>query len=709
MGNLYENYFYTKEINAFFTDEALIQAMLDFESALATAQAHEGLIPTDAALAIEAQCHAQLIDFQQLRLDVALGGNACIPLVKQLTSLVKAKNTEGDKFVHYGATSQDVIDTATMLQAKKSLQLIDNQLVTLIQQLTQLVETHRDTVMIGRSFMQHARPISFGLKVATWLDGIFRTKKKVEKLLSENFALQLGGAVGNLSSMGEKGIAVAAKMAEILALKLPLIPYHTQRDRFVEIASTLGILTGNLGKIAKDISLLMQTEIGEVSEPSGVGKGGSSTMPHKRNPVSCIAILANAQRVPTLVSTMFASMIQDHERATGAWHAEWETLTDIIKLTGGALNQALILTSGLEINVERMRQNLENTEGLIYAENISLALSEKIGKTEAHELVEKWCKKALEKSVHLKIFISDKKEILEHFTPTQLDDLFDPKNSLGLSNLLIDNILNENKIYTINNTVRLSNGINVRYKLEGNPSLPILVFSNSLGTDYHMWDAVMPFLLPHFQILRYDTRGHGKTSVTLRPYSIELLGNDLIALLDGLNIKKATFCGLSMGGLIGQWLGINHPERLEKLIICNTAAKIGMVEVWNERIENILKDGTPSIWDATLGRWFTSNFQQEIAKIATVKSAFLGCNTEGYAACCAAVRDADFRDSIDTITTHTLIIAGKHDPVTTVEHAHFLASKIGNSEVKILKAAHLSSVECAEDFAAAVLGFLRPN
>jgi 3-carboxy-cis,cis-muconate cycloisomerase len=452
MDNLYENYFYAKEINAFFTDEALIQAMLDFESALATAQAHEGLIPAAAARAIEAQCRAQLIDFQRLRQDIALGGNACIPLVKQLTSLVKAKNmegndipntfgTEGPKFVHYGATSQDVIDTATMLQAKKALQLIDNQLVTLIQQLTQLANTHRDTVMIGRSFMQHARPITFGFKVATWLDGIFRTKKKIEQLLGENFALQLGGAVGNLSSMGDKGMAVAAKMADILGLKLPLIPYHTQRDRFVEIASTLGILTGNLGKIAKDISLLMQTEIGEVSEPSGVGKGGSSTMPHKRNPVSCIAILANAQRVPALVSTMFSSMIQDHERATGAWHAEWETLTDIIKLTGGALNQALVLTNGLEVNVEKMRQNLENTEGVIYAENISLALAEKIGKTEAHELVEKWCKNALEKRVHLKVFVLDKKEIMEHFTLAQLDDLFDPKNSIGLSNMLIDNVL----------------------------------------------------------------------------------------------------------------------------------------------------------------------------------------------------------------------------------------------------------------------------
>jgi 3-oxoadipate enol-lactonase / 4-carboxymuconolactone decarboxylase len=254
-----------------------------------------------------------------------------------------------------------------------------------------------------------------------------------------------------------------------------------------------------------------------------------------------------------------------------------------------------------------------------------------------------------------------------------------------------------------------ANGIQIRYKLEGTKGLPILVFSNSLGTDYRMWDGIMPALLPYFQILRYDTRGHGGTTATSESYSIELLGNDVLALTTALKIKKFAFCGLSMGGLIGQWLGIYHSEKLDKLIICNTASKIGSAETWNERIEGILKNGTPSIWAGTLTRWFTPAFHQEKGKMQAVKSAFLGCSTEGYAAACAAVRDADFREKISEIDVKTLIIAANQDPVTTVEHAEFMQSKIKNSVLKILEAAHLSSVEQPEKFGVALLDFLIPK
>jgi 3-oxoadipate enol-lactonase len=252
-----------------------------------------------------------------------------------------------------------------------------------------------------------------------------------------------------------------------------------------------------------------------------------------------------------------------------------------------------------------------------------------------------------------------------------------------------------------------ANGIQIRYKLEGTKGLPILVFSNSLGTDFHMWDAIVPALLPHFQILRYDTRGHGGTTATSEPYSIELLGNDVLALTKALKIEKFAFCGLSMGGLIGQWLGIYHSEKLEKLIICNTASKIGSEETWNERIEVILKNGTASIWEGTLTRWFTPVFHHEAKKMKAVKTAFLGCSTEGYAAACAAVRDADFREKVGKIGVKTLIITGNQDPVTTVEHAEFMQSKIKDSALIILEAAHLSSVEQPEKFAAALLDFLK--
>jgi 3-oxoadipate enol-lactonase len=252
-----------------------------------------------------------------------------------------------------------------------------------------------------------------------------------------------------------------------------------------------------------------------------------------------------------------------------------------------------------------------------------------------------------------------------------------------------------------------ANGITIHYKLEGTKGLPILVFSNSLGTDYHMWDAIMPALLPHFQILRYDTRGHGGTTVTSEPYSIDLLGNDILALIAALKIEKFAFCGLSMGGLIGQWLGIYHSEKLEKLIVCNTGAKIGNAEMWNERIEFVLKNGMASLWTGALGRWFSPSFQNETKTIEPLKSAFLKCPTEGYAAACAVVRDADFRENIDTITVPTLIITGTNDFITTVEHAEFMQSKIQNSSVIVLEAAHISVVEQPEKFVAALLDFLK--
>ncbi len=441
MQRLYENLFYDKEINALFTDEATVAYMLQFEAALAKSQAIHGMIPKAAATAIEAACVVENIDFEALIHGVGLGGNVNIPLIKQLTDVLKQRDTEGYKFVHFGATSQDVIDTASILQTRDALTLIHENIQKLIKQLIYLMGNHRDTLMIGRSFMQQARPITFGFKVATWLDGILRSKRRVENLLQNNLELQLGGAVGTLASMPEKGLLINETMATLLGLSTPSVSWHTQRDNLVEIATTLGILTGSLSKMAKDISLLMQTEIGEVFEPSDKGKGGSSTMPHKRNPVGCTAILANATRIPPLVSTMLSCMTQDHERATGTWHAEWETLSDVIKLTAGTLRRAIEITNGLEVDKERMLKNIEMTEGLIFAENISLALAEKIGKTEAHEWVEAACKETVRTHKHLKTTILENKNIMRHLNNEQLDGLFDPKNAVGFCTVFIEKLI----------------------------------------------------------------------------------------------------------------------------------------------------------------------------------------------------------------------------------------------------------------------------
>jgi 3-carboxy-cis,cis-muconate cycloisomerase len=441
MQPLYAAIFYSPKVNQLFRDEAILQHMLRFESALAQAQAEQGLIPGGAAPIIDACCQVENIDKERLIAEAALGGNVNIPLIKQLTSVVKHRDAAAAKYVHFGATSQDVIDSALMMQLRAATQVMAADLNLLIHHLRELVETHRNTVMIGRSFMQQARPITFGFKAANWLDGLLRSRKRVEDLLAENFVLQFGGAVGTLPGMRGKGLLVAETMAGLLGLNLPSIPWHTQRDRLAEVATTLGLLAGNLGKIAKDISLLMQTEIAEVFEPSGAGKGGSSTMPHKRNPVGCLAILANAQRVPSLVATLLGSLVQDHERATGAWHAEWETLRDLVQLTAGALHQAVEVTDGLEVDKSQMGRNIELTHGLIFAENVSLALADKIGKQESHQLIENCCHAVQAKGGHLKEALLDNPTVMQHLTAAQMESLFDPAKSLGLSEEWINRVI----------------------------------------------------------------------------------------------------------------------------------------------------------------------------------------------------------------------------------------------------------------------------
>ena len=442
MESLFESLFYKAEVNELFSAEAYLSAMLRFEAALAQAQAEEEMIPKTASDSITRCCTLDQIDIPSLIPAIGLAGNPNIPLVKQLTAAVKKIDAEASKYLHLGATSQDVIDTALVLQVKATLILIQKDLEQLLNQLYQQAETHRHSIMAGRSFLQHARPITFGYKVATWMDGLIRSAQRIEQVLQHNLVLQFGGAVGTLAGFGDKALPVAHTLAQKLDLALPPISWHTQRDRLVEVGSTLGLLTGNLGKIAKDISLLMQTEVAEVFEPSGAGKGGSSTMPHKRNPVGCVAILAAAQRSPGLLSALFQSLPQDHERATGLWHAEWLPLIELCKISAGALQQALIMTNGLEVDTQRMLQNLELTNGLIYAENVSLALADKMGKAAAHEHVEGLCKQVVQTGAHLKMLVSADAIVGKHLSSSDIDGLFDPANSTGECDRLIDAVLN---------------------------------------------------------------------------------------------------------------------------------------------------------------------------------------------------------------------------------------------------------------------------
>ena len=429
-----------------FSDAARVQRMLDFEAALAQAEARCGVIPETAARKIAAKCKAELIDFDGLSLATADSVNPAIPLVKQLTALVAKEDAEAARFVHWGATSQDANDTGLVLQVQRAFDIFESDLTALSEGLAQLTEEHRSTPIVGRTLMQHALPTTFGVKIAGWLDAMSRHRERFAETRKRVLVLQFGGAVGTLAALREKALPVAMALAAELQLELPAMPWHTQRDRMAETATTLGLCAGTLGKMACDISLHMQTEIAEVSEPAAEGRGGSSSMPHKRNPVSTAIVLSAATRIPGLVSTMLSAMVQEDERGVGNWHAEWETLPEIFRLTAGALHQMATIVPHLEINAAHMSRNLDATNGLIFAEAAAIAIAAHIGKSAAHALVDDASKKARESGKHLREVLGENPKVTQQLSSAELDSLFDPKNYLGASGDWVDRVIDASRV-----------------------------------------------------------------------------------------------------------------------------------------------------------------------------------------------------------------------------------------------------------------------
>jgi 3-carboxy-cis,cis-muconate cycloisomerase len=343
--------------------------------------------------------------------------------------------------VHWGATSQDVIDTATMLGLRAAIDALEPDLDRAIAGFARLARQHRDTAMVARTWLQHALPMPFGLKLAEYAAALHRSKTRLKRLRAEALALQFGGAAGTLAALGDKGLIVAEKLAAELELPLPEAPWHTHRDRVAEAASVFAILAGSCGKIARDVSLMMQTDVAEAFEPSGEGRGGSSTMPHKRNPVAAATALAAATMAPNLAATIFAAQVQDHERSAGPWHAEWPTLPMLQLVTSGALAATVDIAEGLEVDVARMRVNLNATHGLIMAEAVTFALAEKIGKSEAHHLMEAASKKAVADKKDLRDVLTKDAKITAHLSADKIAKLFEPMAYQGVSQVLIDRLL----------------------------------------------------------------------------------------------------------------------------------------------------------------------------------------------------------------------------------------------------------------------------
>jgi len=425
---------------AIFSDRARLQGMLDFEAALARAEAKSGVIPAAAAAPIAAQCRADQFDLGALAEEAVQAGNAAIPMVRHLTRLVAGSDPEASRYVHWGATSQDAIDTGLVLQVRLALGIIDADAAHLCEALAAMCAKHRNTIMVGRTWMQQALPVTLGLKAAGWLSAMERHRLRLARL-NANLVLQFGGAVGTLASLGAPASEVTDSLAHELGLIVAELPWHTHRDRVAEFATTLGLVSGTLGKIARDWSLLAQTEIAETFEPDAHGRGGSSTMPHKRNPVSCAAVLASALRVPSLVATMLHAMVQENERGLGGWQAEWDTLPEIFLLTAGALSQIVFIMESPEVDAVRMRDNLQLTHGLVMAEAVALALGARMGRLEAHQLVEAACRIASESRRNLRDVLAEVPLVAAQLSRQDLDRLLDPGHYLGRSGEMVDQVL----------------------------------------------------------------------------------------------------------------------------------------------------------------------------------------------------------------------------------------------------------------------------
>ncbi|HVB56754.1 MAG TPA: 3-carboxy-cis,cis-muconate cycloisomerase [Candidatus Acidoferrales bacterium] len=435
---IFRDIFTTEAMRRVFSDENRIQRYLDIEAALARAQAQLGIIPREAAAEIEKHARVEKFDMARLKKRTEVVGYPVLPVVEQLVAL--CSNNLGE-WAHWGATTQDITDTAAVLQIREALALIDDDLRAICESLAGLAQRYRDTPMAGRSNLQQAVPLTFGFKMAVLLAAFDRHRARLAELRPRVLVGEFGGAVGTLASLGTRGLEVQAALMRELGLGQPEIAWHTARDAFAEAACFLGLVTGTLGKIATDVKLLMQTEVGEVFEPFEQGRGSSSTMPQKRNPISCNYILACNSVVRQQVAALLEALVEDHERSTGPWEIEWIALPEIFLLASGALSQARRMLAGLQVDEKRMRANLDLTNGLIVSEAAMMGLAPYLGRQRAHDLIYDICRKVAETGAPLLDLLAANAEISRHLDRAALARLVDPANYLGQSREMVDRVL----------------------------------------------------------------------------------------------------------------------------------------------------------------------------------------------------------------------------------------------------------------------------
>jgi 3-carboxy-cis,cis-muconate cycloisomerase len=691
-----------------FSNGAWIAAMVDVEAALAKALARHGVIDDRVAMQIAECCRDASANATELANNIAAADNPVDALLQHLTMAVASRDADAANFVHWGATNLDLIDTAMVLQLRAALDLIEADLEDLVGLLAQRSELYRHTAQAGRTGMQQVLPVTFGLKTAGWLDALMRHQQRLSAIRPRLLALQFGGAAG---SLGANALPIAADLASALDLTMPDMPWLSQRDRFAEVASVLGMLAGSLGKMAGDMALLSQTEVAELNLQEVSASLATPASPGM--PRACAIALSAAQRVPALVATMLAGMMQESE--SGTVEIEWDTLPHIVMLCATALEQMRAAVLGMTVDATRMRTNLDLTRGQILAEAVMVALTPKVGRCTASMLLRDACSTVARSGLHLREVLDQMSAVTTHLGPAELDRLLEPASYFGQSAIFVERVLQTRRqtlhrplsTGVLNMPTLESSSVNLNYQLEGSAESPCLILSNPLGATLDIWAPQMPSLLEHFRVLRYDTRGQGQSSVPEGPYTIAQMAADVLTLMDHLGVVRTHFCGLSMGGMTGLWLAINHPARIDRLVLANTAPLLGPQSIWDERIEQVRQHGMGAIAETMMDRWFTRDFQQHaVHQVHIVRDMLLHTPVAGYIAGCHAVRDMDLRDSLANINAPTLVIGGRHDKSTAPAQTRRLAEHINGARYLELNAAHLTNWEVAQSFTANVMEFL---
>lgn len=434
---LFRDMFGTAEMREVFSDRALIERYIEVEIALAKAEARCGVIPEQAAVQIAELSRFESLDLAHMQHETEIVGYPILPLVEQLSKLCG----EAGRYVHWGATTQDIMDTAVVLQVRAALALVERDIQAVRGLLAELAVRYRDTPMAGRTHLQHALPITFGYKVAVWLSMFDRHAERLLELRPRVEVGQFAGAAGTLASLGDKGLEVQEALMAELGLGVPQATWHVARDGLAETLNFLGLVTGSLGKVALDVMMMMTSELGEVYEPFVKGRGASSTMPQKRNPISCELMYAAAKGVRQQAGLMLDAMIQDFERSTGPWQAEWIAIPEAFALSAASLGQAKFMLAGLEVRTERMRQNLDMTRGLIVAEAVMMGLAPALGRQVAHDVVYAACRVANDDGISLLDALLARSEVTERLDRAELERLTDPANYLGLAPQMVDRAL----------------------------------------------------------------------------------------------------------------------------------------------------------------------------------------------------------------------------------------------------------------------------